>query len=138
MAQVEPVDNLRGAFVGAGLGAILLQIARTLLDMWQKRDQRIADQKQKAGQASQDAAYQLRTYLERQIDDLRVQMQRLADKADAGERKVQELQWRESRVNSAFAEFLGVVSTSLPDMPERMQTRMQTALDRLRQMSGFG
>src|SRR6266487_216756 len=138
VAQVEPVDNLRGALAGAGLGAILLQIARTLLDMWQKRDARIADQKQQAGKASQDAAYQLRTYLERQIDDLRVQMQRLADKADAGERKVQELQWRESRVNSAFAEFLGVVSTSLPDMPERMQTRMQTALDRLRQMSGFG
>src|SRR6266516_993727 len=138
VAQVEPVDNLRGALAGAGLGAILLQIARTLLDMWQKREQRIAHQKQQAGKASQDAAYKLRTYLERQIDDLRVQMQRLADKAHAGERKVQELQWRESRVNSAFAEFLGVVSTSLPDMPERMQTRMQTALDRLRQMSGFG
>src|SRR5207244_8114256 len=56
VAQVEPVDNLRGALAGAGLGAILLQLARPLPDSWQKRDQRIADQKQKAGQASQDAA----------------------------------------------------------------------------------
>ncbi len=138
MVQIESVDNLRGALAGAGLGAVLLELLRRLFDAWQKRDARIADQKQQAGKASQDAAYALRTYLERQIDDLRVQVRRLSEDAADRERRLQEFQRREGWVNAAFAEFLGTVAASLPDMPERMQARMQNALDRLRQVSGIG
>jgi len=138
VVQIESVDNLRGALAGAGLGAVLLELLRRLFDAWQKRDARIADQKQQAGKASQDAAYALRTYLERQIDDLRVQVRRLSEDAADRERRLQEFQRREGWVNAAFAEFLGTVAASLPDMPERMQARMQNALDRLRQVSGIG
>lgn len=138
MAAPDPLDNLRTALTGAGLGAVLLEALRRGLDAWQKRQQVAAEQKQQAGKAQKDAAEALRAYMERRMEELRSQVQVLSEEAAGRERRFDEMERREAREHAAFAEFVGVISALLPNMDDRVQRRVQNALDRLRQVSGLG
>ena len=131
-------DNLRTALTGAGLGAVLLELVRRIADAWQRRDQQKAQDRQKASAASQDAAEQLRRYLERQIEDLRRELRQVEEEAEDRERRFRESERREAQVRQSVVEFAAVVSTLLPEVPERAQRRLQTALERMRQVSGLG
>jgi chromosome segregation ATPase len=147
--SIEPLDNLRTALTGAGLGAVLLEVVRRAGDSWQKRQQAQAEQRLSQSKAQADAATALRTYMERQMDDLRGQVQRLRDEADARERRfaqeaashirrIEDMERKESRINAAVLEFLAVLTTLMPGMPDLVQRRVQNALERLRQVSGIG
>jgi len=131
-------DNLRTALTGAGLGAVLLELVRRIADAWQRRDQQKAQDRQKASAASQDAAEQLRRYLERQIEDLRRELRQVEEEADDRERRFRESERREAQVRQSVVEFATVVSVLLPEIPERAQRRLQAALERMRQVSGLG
>ena len=131
-------DNLRTALTGAGLGAVLLELVRRIADAWQRRDQQKAQDRQKASAALQDAAEQLRRYLERQIEDLRRELRQVEEEAEDRERRFRESERREAQVRQSVVEFAAVVSTLLPEVPERAQRRLQTALERMRQVSGLG
>ena len=131
-------DNLRTALTGAGLGAVLLELVRRIADAWQRRDQQKAQDRQKKSAADQDAAEQLRRYLERQIEDLRRELRQVEEEADDRERRFRESERREAQVRQSVVEFAAVVSTLLPEVPERAQRRLQTALERMRQVSGLG
>jgi iron-sulfur cluster repair protein YtfE (RIC family) len=148
-AAPDPLDNLRTALTGAGLGAALLGLLRRGFDAWQKRQQLQAEQKQQAGKTQKDASEALRAYMERRMEELRSQVQVLSEEASARERRydeevrshvrrLDEMERREARVNAALVEFVAVVTTVLPDMPDRLQRHIQNALDRLRQVSGLG
>jgi hypothetical protein len=147
VAQAAPdaLDNLRTALTGAGLGAVLLEVLRRGFDAWHKRQQLQADQKQQAGKTQKDASEALRAYMERRMEELRSQVQVLSEEAAARERRFdEEIRSQMRRVDemerreAAVVEFLAVVTTVLSDMPERLQRRIQNALDRLRQVSGLG
>jgi chromosome segregation ATPase len=131
-------DNLKTALTGAGLGAVLLEAVRRIADAWQRRDQQRAQDRQKRNAAEQDAADQLRRYLERQIDDLRRELRQVEEEAADRERRFQEAERREAQVRQSVVEFAAVVSVLLPEVPERAQRRLQAALDRMRQVSGLG
>jgi len=131
-------DNLRTALTGAGLGAVLLELVRRIADAWQRRDQQKAQDRQKKSAADQDAAEQLRRYLERQIEDLRRELRQVEEEAEDRERRFRESERREAQVRQSVVEFAAVVSTLLPEVPERAQRRLQTALERMRQVSGLG
>jgi chromosome segregation ATPase len=131
-------DNLKTALTGAGLGAVLLEAVRRIADAWQRRDQQRAQDRQKRNAAEQDAADQLRRYLERQIEDLRRELRQVEEEAADRERRFQEAERREAQVRQSVVEFAAVVSVLLPEVPERAQRRLQAALDRMRQVSGLG
>ena len=131
-------DNLRTALTGAGLGAVLLELVRRIADAWQRRDQQKAQDRQKKSAADQDAAEQLRRYLERQIEDLRRELRQVEEEADDRERRFRESERREAQVRQSVVEFATVVSVLLPEIPERAQRRLQAALERMRQVSGLG
>jgi chromosome segregation ATPase len=131
-------DNLKTALTGAGLGAVLLEAVRRIADAWQRRDQQRAQDRQKRSAAEQDAADQLRRYLERQIEDLRRELRQVEEEAADRERRFQEAERREAQVRQSVVEFAAVVSVLLPEVPERAQRRLQAALDRMRQVSGLG
>ena len=131
-------DNLRTALTGAGLGAVLLELVRRIADAWQRRDQQKAQDRQKKSAADQDAAEQLRRYLERQIEDLRRELRQVEEEAEDRERRFRESERREAQVRQSVVEFATVVSVLLPEIPERAQRRLQAALERMRQVSGLG
>jgi signal transduction histidine kinase len=131
-------DNLKTALTGAGLGAVLLEVIRRTADAWQRRDQQRAQDRQKRSAAEQDAADQLRRYLERQIEDLRRELRQVEEEAADRERRFLESERREAQVRQSVVEFAAVVSVLLPEVPDRAQHRLQAALDRMRQVSGLG
>lgn len=131
MAQIAPIPPIPPEVTGAGLVLTVLGAVKIVMDMFKSRaEHRKVSAEAETAEVLGDQAYEelreLRMeHLARFLKELQLRQDHLA--AELEEERAHNLAFR-----AAVLQFIGVVSSVLPELPEVVRLKLQAALDQLR------